>query len=704
MTSPQDDREEFGPDVDDGGTATSPDKEQADDESAAAPPEESPTQAAPAEAGDEAVASDGADELAPEEAESVPAPAGREPCEADEAGSIEQPVEHEADAPESDPVEASGEPESAPPVVASADSAGSGRQAVEPVDSEQVGSGSGTETEDPAEAGRQAGGADMADPVEPVEVEPETEEPAGVDPAEDAGPGIAAPAAEPGEGELETEDSAESGLAESAEPGRIASEADEAGADDARSEPDAVEAGPAESGAESAESAEPVEAESEADEPAGSGSAGLTEPEARTEVSVAPPVEWASAGSAESVPDDLEEGRIEPVEAVTDVEADEASEAPEGREAIDSRADDGRAAGDGSESVVEPHEERAPVVDEGGGAAPHEPDEEPDAADSAPEARPPAPKIDEPSPGAGGTGVVEPDAGTTARSLAAEAADASTPLPEAVSGTEEPSSHAGEPAAGAEESEPEEPIDLPPSYPPTRRPRPLPIPGREKDEDSSETRPRRGWLSTVAVVLVVLALSAFIKTHIVQTFEIPSGSMENTLQSDDQVAVRMYHAHDVHRGDVVVFADPGGWLDAEDPSGFKGLVRDGLILTGLLPRNSGHHLIKRVIGVAGDRVTADGHGVLTVNGVPLNETYVKEGTVPSSVPFDVIVPEGCVWVMGDNRSNSLDSRFHQDDPHGGAVPLKDVVGVATNVVWPVSRWSSLDNGEAVFADVSGSGP
>ena len=273
-----------------------------------------------------------------------------------------------------------------------------------------------------------------------------------------------------------------------------------------------------------------------------------------------------------------------------------------------------------------------------------------------------------------------------------------------MSGTEEPSSDAGEPAAGAEESEPEQPIDLPPSYPPIRRPRPLPIPGREKEEDSSETRPRRGWLSTVAVVLVVLALSAFIKTHIVQTFEIPSGSMENTLQSDDQVAVRMYHAHDVHRGDVVVFADPGGWLDAEDPSGFKGLVRDGLILTGLLPRNSGHHLIKRVIGVAGDRVTADGHGVLTVNGVPLNETYVKEGTVPSSVPFDVIVPEGCVWVMGDNRSNSLDSRFHQDDPHGGAVPLKDVVGVATNVVWPVSRWSSLDNGEAVFADVSGSGP
>ena len=244
----------------------------------------------------------------------------------------------------------------------------------------------------------------------------------------------------------------------------------------------------------------------------------------------------------------------------------------------------------------------------------------------------------------------------------------------------------------------EKAIDLPPSYPPARRPRPLPVPGEEED-DSEEDRPRRGWLSTIAVVVVVLALSAFIKTHIVQTFAIPSGSMENTLQTEDHVSVRMYHPHDVHRGDVVVFTDPGGWLDTEEPSGINGIVRDGLILTGLLPENSGHHLIKRVIGVSGDRITSDGAGALTVNGVPLQETYIKDGAAPSLVPFDIIVPEGCIWVMGDNRSNSSDSRFHQDDPHGGAVPLDDVVGVATNVVWPVSRWDSLDEGEAVFRDV-----
>ena len=255
-------------------------------------------------------------------------------------------------------------------------------------------------------------------------------------------------------------------------------------------------------------------------------------------------------------------------------------------------------------------------------------------------------------------------------------------------------------AEGSDAEGPEdgEAVDLPPSYPPTRRPRPLPIPGQE--DDASGPRPRRGWLSTVIVVLVVIALSAFIKTHIVQTFEIPSGSMEDTLRTGDQVSVRMYDAHNIHRGDVVVFSDPGGWLDdAKDPTGLQGLVRSGLILTGLLPKNSGHHLIKRVIGVAGDHITADGTSALSVNGVPLDETYVRQGAAPSSVPFDVVVPEGCVWVMGDNRSNSSDSRFHQDDPHGGAVPLTDVVGVATNVVWPVGHWDSLDDGEAVFKDV-----
>lgn len=105
--------------------------------------------------------------------------------------------------------------------------------------------------------------------------------------------------------------------------------------------------------------------------------------------------------------------------------------------------------------------------------------------------------------------------------------------------------------------------DLPPSYPPTRRVRPLPVPG-EEDEDERPSR-RRSRLSTIAVVLVVLVVAALIKTYVVQTFEIPSGSMENTLQTDDRVSVRMYNAHDVNRGDVVVFVDPGGGSTPRTP-------------------------------------------------------------------------------------------------------------------------------------------
>ena len=355
-------------------------------------------------------------------------------------------------------------------------------------------------------------------------------------------------------------------------------------------------------------------------------------------------------------------------------------------------------------------------------ATPAEPGPEPEASgpvgtepeEAGPvEAEPETSAVEPAEPGPGETESAEPVVAsaesehvkTTPASIAdadvAEAGDAAEGPDDAGA---EVTTDAEEPAdegADSEGSEAEEPVDLPPSYPPTRRPRPLPIPGQEEDS-ASEARPRRSWLSTIVVVLVVIALSAFIKTHIYQTFEIPSGSMEDTLQTGDQVAVRMYDAHNIHRGDVVVFSDPGGWLnDAKDPTGLQGLVRNGLILTGLLPKNSGHHLIKRVIGVAGDRVTADGSGALSVNGVSLDETYIKQGSAPSSVPFDVVVPEGCIWVMGDNRSNSSDSRFHQDDPHGGAVPVQDVVGVATVVAWPVSHWESLDEGEAVFKDVPG---
>ena len=238
--------------------------------------------------------------------------------------------------------------------------------------------------------------------------------------------------------------------------------------------------------------------------------------------------------------------------------------------------------------------------------------------------------------------------------------------------------------------------DLPPSYPPPRRSR------RARARSGSSPRRRRRWIphrSTILVVVIVVALTALFKTFVIQWFEIPSGSMENTLEVGDEVAVTMYDAQDLERGDVVVFTDPDHWLDVEDPTGLRGVIRDTLVLIHLLPENTGHYLIKRVIGVAGDHIVADGRGSLTVNGVPVNETYLKPGRSASEMAFDVVVPEGFVWVMGDNRSNSADSRYHQDDAHGGFVPIDDVAGVAKVVVWPIGHWRGLGDGHEAFKDV-----
>ena len=237
--------------------------------------------------------------------------------------------------------------------------------------------------------------------------------------------------------------------------------------------------------------------------------------------------------------------------------------------------------------------------------------------------------------------------------------------------------------------------DLPPSYPPPRR-------ARSARARSGSPRRRRRWIphrSTVLVVVVVIALTALFKTFVIQWFEIPSGSMEDTLKVGDGVAVTMYDVKDLERGDVVVFTDPDHWLDVKDPTGLRGVIRDTLVLIHLLPENTGHYLIKRVIGVAGDHIVADGRGSLTVNGTPLNEPYLKDDASPSDVAFDVVVPEGFIWVMGDNRANSADSRYHQDDAHGGFVPIADVAGVAKVVVWPISHWRGLGGGHEAFKDV-----
>jgi signal peptidase I len=160
---------------------------------------------------------------------------------------------------------------------------------------------------------------------------------------------------------------------------------------------------------------------------------------------------------------------------------------------------------------------------------------------------------------------------------------------------------------------------------------------------------------------------------------------------------------DLKHGDVVVFADPGGWLQPSPaaPEGrLRGGIRTGLTFVGLLPADSDEHLIKRVIGLPGDKVVCcNANGKLTVNGKALDEPYIYPGDDPSDKKFSVTVPAGSLWVMGDHRSVSQDSRFHSE-LHNGMVPIHDVVGKAFIKVWPMDRIGPLRNPSSTFAGVS----
>ena len=141
---------------------------------------------------------------------------------------------------------------------------------------------------------------------------------------------------------------------------------------------------------------------------------------------------------------------------------------------------------------------------------------------------------------------------------------------------------------------------------------------------------------------------------------------------------------DLQRGDVVVFKDPNNWLNEEQSSA-----------------PGGGYLIKRLIGLPGDVVECKGAGQpVTINGVAINETsYIRPGVDPSAFPFSVTVTEGRVFVMGDNRANSADSRYHQDDGDRGLVPISDVVGVGIAKYWPLDRLGAIDDHHEVFKDV-----
>jgi signal peptidase I len=211
-------------------------------------------------------------------------------------------------------------------------------------------------------------------------------------------------------------------------------------------------------------------------------------------------------------------------------------------------------------------------------------------------------------------------------------------------------------------------------------------------------RPKRSttrswWVELPILLVFALVLALLIKTFVVQAFFIPSSSMENTLEIGDKVLVNkmIYDFRPVHRGDIVVFNGEGSW-DPVTSQATPPLVRLWNAVSGLFGTAPGvHDYIKRVIGVPGDHVACcDARGRVTVNGVPLNEkSYLYPGNPPSTSSFHVTVPPGRLWVMGDHRSVSYDSRGHQQDPGNGTIPRDRVVGRAFVIVAPVSRWSVL---------------
>ena len=225
-------------------------------------------------------------------------------------------------------------------------------------------------------------------------------------------------------------------------------------------------------------------------------------------------------------------------------------------------------------------------------------------------------------------------------------------------------------------------------------------------------RPRRGtkdadrgfgaWLKEIATIVVIaLVLSVLIKTFLFRAFFIPSGSMEETLEIDDRIFVNQLvpQPFDLQRGDVVVFQDADGWLPPQAEQRTS-LLKEALVFVGLAPDESQQHLVKRVIGLPGDHVVCcDADGRLTVNGEALEEPYLYPGANPSDLPFDVVVPEDSVWVMGDHRNASADSRANRDKPGEGFVDIEDIEGKAAVTAWPLDRIGFLGNYPDVFSGI-----
>jgi signal peptidase I len=234
--------------------------------------------------------------------------------------------------------------------------------------------------------------------------------------------------------------------------------------------------------------------------------------------------------------------------------------------------------------------------------------------------------------------------------------------------------------------------------------------GAGRTAPRSRRKRRSLWRELPLLILIALVIALVLKTFVIQAFKIPTGSMENTLEIGDKVLVNklVYHFRSIQPGDIVVFDGAGSW-DPRPPASRPSsdpLVRayDATLrplisaIGGLFGTEPGQtDYIKRVIGVPGDRVVCcNAQGLITVNGVALHEqSYLYPGDTPSDAPagytgrFRITVPPGRLWVLGDNRAVSADSRLHQEDPGDGTIPENEVIGRAFMIVWPPSRWRIL---------------
>ncbi|GGE68402.1 signal peptidase I [Nesterenkonia cremea] len=235
--------------------------------------------------------------------------------------------------------------------------------------------------------------------------------------------------------------------------------------------------------------------------------------------------------------------------------------------------------------------------------------------------------------------------------------------------------------------------------PQTRRQR------RESSQRRGTLKERSPFLSFVTecaiVIVLAIVISFVVKTFFLRAFYIPSESMEETLQVDDRIVVNLLApgVMDIDRGDVVVFEDTREWWGsgaAPETNAFQ----DAMIFVGLMPDTSSHYVVKRVVGMEGDHIECcDDEGRILVNGEPIDEPYLFPSDAPSATEFEVTVPEDSVWLLGDHRSASADSRAHASDPDMGAVPMDDIIGRSAAVIWPMNNWAGGGSDRDPFEQV-----